>query len=121
MEDLNKSSAKAEEGLSLASILGRFDRFSESGARRFARHFPFVMLLFVLGTIHIANNHFAENMARRTINLEKEVKTLRWDYLSRSSELMIKSRQSEVAEAAAIKELHELRQPPVKIVVPPGE
>lgn len=121
MEDSNKTSAKAEEGRSLAALLGRFDRFSESGARRFALHLPFVLLLFLLGTIHIANNHYAEKMARQTLQLEKEVKTLRWDYLSRSSELMIKSRQSEVAAAAAAQELHELRQPPVKIIVPPGE
>ncbi len=121
MEDLNNKSVKAEEGNSLAALLGRFDRFSESGARHIVLHLPFVVLLFFLGTIHIANNHYAENMARRSLQLEKEVKTLRWDYLSRSSELMIKSRQSEVAAAAAARELHELRQPPVKIIVPPGE
>lgn len=115
------NSSGTGEKESFFGLLGRFDRFSETGFLRLAVNLPFLLLLFLFGTLHIANNHFAENMARETYHTEKELKQLRWEYLSRSSELMLRSKQSEVAAAVAGREMKELRQPPYKIRVKGNE
>ena len=78
---------------------------------------PFVLFLVFLAALHIANNHLAENYARRITKTEKEVKQLRWKYMTTTSGLMLKSKQSEVAKLVEPQGLKELRIPPYKIEI----
>jgi hypothetical protein len=99
----------------VVSLLGKFDNAGESGLRKVLLNLPFVFFLVFMGVLHIANNHLAENYARRITKTEKEVKQLRWQYMTTTSSLMQKSKQSEVARLVSPQGLKELRIPPYKI------
>jgi cell division protein FtsL len=79
----------------------------------------YVILIAFLAIIYISNRFQAEKVERETGKLEQEVRDLRAESLSVSSELMTASRQSEVYRM--VKErglgLQELREPPYRIVV----
>ncbi len=100
-----------------ASLLGKLDAAGENGLKQVFFNMPFVSFLVVLAALHIANNHMAENYARRITKTEKEVKQLRWQYMTTTSGLMQKSKQSEVAKLVNTQGLKELRIPPYKIEV----
>jgi hypothetical protein len=110
--------AKGKSG-GIASMLGKLDSASESGLRRVLFNMPVVLFLVLLATLHIANNHLAENYARRITKTEKEVKQLRWQYMTTTSGLMKMSKQSEVARMVNAEGIKELRIPPYKIETGP--
>ena len=109
------SKKKSSKGLS--SLLGKFDTAGEKGMKRVLLNMPFVLFLVFLAALHIANNHLAETYARRITKTELEVKQLRWQYMTTTSGLMLKSKQSEVAKLVGTQGLKELRIPPYKIEV----
>jgi hypothetical protein len=101
----------------LASILGKLDSLSETGLKKVLFNLPFVLFLVMLAALHIASNHVAENYARRITKTEKEVKLLRWQYMTTASGLMLRSKQSRVAQMVDTLGVRELRIPPFKIEV----
>src|SRR4051812_35915193 len=98
-----------------AGLLGKLDAAGETGLKKVLFNMPFVLFLVVLAALHIANNHMAENYARDIAKTEKEVKELRWQYMTTTSSLMQKSKQSEVVRLVGTQGLKELRIPPYKI------
>ncbi len=129
MEDINKTEAlNAEQeakptppsggkGAGFAFLLGKMDAVGETGLKKVLFNMPFVLFLVGLAALHIANNHMAETYARNITKTEKEVKQLRWQYMTTTSSLMQKSKQSEVAKLVNTQGLKELRIPPYKIEV----
>ena len=101
----------------LASLLGKLDSVSESGLKKVLFNMPFVLFLVMLAALHIASNHMAENYARRITKTEKEVKLLRWQYMTTASGLMLRSKQSRAAKMVDTLGVRELRIPPYKIEV----
>lgn len=101
----------------VASMLGKFDSAGESSLKKVMLNLPFVLFVVFLAALRIANNHLAENYVRRITKTEKEVKQLRWQYMTTTSGLMLKSKQSEVAKLVNVQGLKELRIPPYKIEV----
>lgn len=100
-----------------ASILGRLDSMSEAGLDKVFSNISFVFFLVFLGVLHIANNHLAESYARKISRTEKEVKELRWQFMTTASSLMKISKQSEVAKLVSAQGIKELRIPPYKIEI----
>src|SRR5690606_30991916 len=62
------------------------------------RHFPYLLFLGVLALIYIANGYLAEDTVRKINQSNKELKELRSEYITTKSELMYKSKQSELAD-----------------------
>jgi uncharacterized membrane protein YtjA (UPF0391 family) len=110
-----KQTEKTARGF--GGILGKIDAVGESGMNKVLFNMPFVLFIVMLAALHIANNHLAEDYARGISKLEKEVKQLRWQYMTTTSGLMQKSKQSEVAKLVSNQGLKELRIPPYKIEV----
>ena len=112
---------KVKTGKSSRKGIGRFmqlfDIVGGNNLRNILLSLPFVLFLVVLGFIHIANNHLAENYARKISRTEKEVRDLRWQYMETTNKLMKKSRLSEVSKLVEEQGLKELRQPPLIIEV----
>src|ERR1043165_7501588 len=100
-----------------ASLLGKLDAAGETGLKKLLFNMPFVLFLVVLAALHIANSHMAENYVRNISKTEKEVKELRWQYMTTTSNLMQISKQSEVVKLVGTQGLKELRIPPYKIEV----
>jgi outer membrane murein-binding lipoprotein Lpp len=82
---------------------------------------PYLIFLCVLGMIYIANSHMATTNMRKIDSLSKDVKELSWEYKSLKSDLMFKSKLSQVAERVDTLGLRELVEPPKKIVVSSNE
>lgn len=78
---------------------------------------PPVGFLVLLALIYIYSNHRAESMVRKIEKAQQEVDDLRADVTTLEAEYMQSSMQSEVAKRAALLDIYELNQPPVKIEV----
>ncbi len=59
---------------------------------------PFLLFLFLLALLYIANGHYAVKAIREINSLQTEVKELHWHYLDRKTELMFRSKMSEVSD-----------------------
>ena len=70
------------------------------GAEMLFKNLLFVLFLSFLGIVYIANAHYAEKKVRTIQSLQKEVKLLRWEYMSIKSENMYNSKLSEVKKVA---------------------
>jgi hypothetical protein len=79
---------------------------------------PFLFFLALIGIMYIANIYYAEKKIREINGLRKELKELRYEYITEKSKLMYRSKQSEVAKALEGTGIEELRTPPIKITVP---
>lgn len=82
---------------------------------------PFLVFLCVLGMIYIANSHMAVKSIRDIDRLNKEVKELSWEYKSLKSDLMFRSKLTEVAKKVDTLGIKELIEPPKKIIVKGNE
>lgn len=77
------------------------------------RQVPFFLFLALLAVIYIYNGHYADNTIRQINRTAKEVKELQWEYKTVKSEVMFRSKQSELAKAVEPLGLKELVQAPV--------
>ena len=80
---------------------------------------PFVVLLVLISFISIANRNHAEKLVIHSSRLQNEVKELRSQAISTSSELMKFSRQTTVERIVHEKglELEENLEPPKKLMI----
>ena len=83
------------------------------------KQFPFVIFITLLGVVYIANRYSAEKIVRRSQILQNELKELRAEQISITSELMQLSQQSEVFKLVSQYELglNESIEPPKTIEV----
>ncbi len=84
---------------------------------RTIKHLPFLLFLAFLAIIYIGNSYYAEKNIRKIEKLQKEVKELRYEYITNKSKLMQSSRQSMVAKSLENKGIKESTVPPNKIFV----
>ncbi|HEX6191442.1 MAG TPA: FtsL-like putative cell division protein [Chitinophagaceae bacterium] len=76
---------------------------------------PFFLFLTLLAVVYIYNGHYADKTIRSINRVAKEVKELQWEYKTVKSEVMFRSKQSELARAVEPLGLKELVQSPVII------
>ena len=65
------------------------------------KNIPFFLFLAVLAVFYIANGHMADNRIRKINDTAKKLKDLQYEYKTLKSEMMFKSRESEMVKAAA--------------------
>jgi hypothetical protein len=82
---------------------------------------PYLFFLAFIGILYIANIYYAEKKIREINGLRKELKELRYEYITEKSKLMYRSKQSEVAKSLEGTGIEELRTPPTKIIIPANE
>lgn len=104
--------------ISASSILDSVDNIKILPGQGFsAKLIPFILYLGGLGLIYIANANYSEKTVREIDKINKELKTLRSEYISGKSELMFNSKQSEVAKSVAPLGIVESTEAPRKIVL----
>ncbi len=83
------------------------------------KNLVYISLLTLLAAIYIGNRFHAERITRETTKLQKEVKDLRAESLSTSTDLMFVSKQSEVYRLVREKglNLEEMKIPAYKLLV----
>jgi hypothetical protein len=81
------------------------------------KQIPFILVIFVLSLIYIANRYHAESIFRDTEKAKKEIEDLRAEKIEVQSELMINSRRDKVLKALEEKgsTLKESKIPPQKL------
>tara|TARA_B110000046_G_scaffold15690_1_gene15061 strand:+ start:75100 stop:75498 length:399 start_codon:yes stop_codon:yes gene_type:complete len=78
---------------------------------------PYVFFLTFLGICYIANGYRTQKVVINLHRTNNSLKELRSEYITTKSDLMIISKQSEVAEATVEMGLKELTSPPKKIML----
>jgi hypothetical protein len=75
----------------------------------------FFLFLAALGVIYIYNGHYSEKTIRDIGKTNRELKEMQYEYKTVRSEVMFRSKQSELAKAVAPFGLKELTTPPALI------
>ena len=74
---------------------------------------PFFLFLAMLAVVYIFNGHYADKTIRDINRTSKEVKELKYEYITVKSEVMFRSKPSELVKAVEPLGLKELAEPPV--------
>ena len=77
------------------------------------KQLPFFLFLTLLAVIYIYNGHYADKTMRNINRTAKEVKELQYEYITVKSEVMFRSKPSELAKAVEPLGLKELTSSPV--------
>src|SRR5215467_6995142 len=77
------------------------------------KQIPFFLFLALLAVIYIYNGHNADKTIRNIDNTAKEVKELQYEDKTLKSEVMFRSKQSELTKAVELLGLKELTTTPV--------
>src|SRR5580700_4762846 len=80
------------------------------------KNIPFFLFLAILAVIYIYNGHYADKIVRNISRTSNELKELQYEYKTLKSEVMFRSKQSELAKAVEPFGLKELTTPPVILV-----
>jgi hypothetical protein len=100
------------------SVKGARNRWrpSQMGYRWVVRNVGFLLFLAAMAVVYIYNGHYADKISRDLSRTNKEVKELQYEYKTLKSEVMFRSKESELAKAVAPFGLQELTQPPFVLV-----
>jgi len=77
------------------------------------RQLPFFLFLAILAVLYIYNGHYADKTIRNINRTAREVKELQYEYKTVKSEVMFRSKQSELVKAVEPLGLKELTVAPV--------
>jgi len=80
------------------------------------RNIPFFLFLALLAVIYIFNGHYADKVVRNIGKTNTELKELQYEYKTLKSEVMFRSKQSELAKAVEPFGLKELTIPPMLLI-----
>jgi hypothetical protein len=74
---------------------------------------PFFLFLSLLAVLYIFNGHYSDKTIKDINKTSREVKELQYEYKTLKSEVMFRSKQSELAHAVEPLGLKELTVPPM--------
>jgi hypothetical protein len=77
------------------------------------KNIPFFLFLTVLAVIYIYNGHYADKTIRNINKTTNDLKEMQYEYKTLKSEVMFRSKQSELAKAVEPFGLKELMAPPI--------
>ena len=77
------------------------------------KNIPFFLFLAVLAVVYIYNGHHADKLTRRMSATEKHIKELEYEYKTIKSEVIFRSKASELMKAVEPLGLKELTTAPV--------
>lgn len=102
---------RARKFIKTLNVFGYIDK------QAIQRFMPFMFFMTLVAVAYIANSYMAERIVRNIDKAQKDIKEMRAEYISAKTELMIKSKQTEVASAVLPFGLKESTVAPKKIVV----
>lgn len=77
------------------------------------KNIPFFLFLAVLAVLYIYNGHYEDKMTRKIGSTEKHIKELEYEYKTIKSEVIFRSKASELAKAVEPLGLIELITAPI--------
>lgn len=97
----------------LESAGQKFDWKKLLSHRWVARNIPFFLFLSFLAVLYIYNGHYSDKLLRRISATEKHIKELEYEYKTVKSEVIFRSKASELVKAVEPLGLRELTVPPL--------
>lgn len=82
------------------------------------QNIPFFLFMAFLAVLYIYNGHLADKLTRKIGVAEKHIKELQYEYKSAKSEVIFRSKASELVRAVEPLGLKELDKPPVVLNAP---
>jgi len=79
------------------------------------KNIPFFFFLAFLAVIYIYNGHYADKIERKISESEKHIKELEYQYKTIKSEVIFRSKASELEKAVAPMGLKEQVSPPMRL------
>ena len=79
------------------------------------KNIPFFLFLAFLAVIYIYNGHLADKLTRKISATEKHIKELQFEYKTVKSEVIFRSKASELVKAVEPLGLRELTRPPIQL------
>ncbi len=107
----SQQNKRARKFIKALNVFGYIDK------KAIVHFMPFVFFLTGLIILYIANGYVAERTIRNIDKTNKEIKEMRAEYISAKTELMVKSKQTEVAASLEPYGIKESTMAPKKIVV----
>jgi hypothetical protein len=83
------------------------------GHKWVVRNIPFFLFLTFLAVLYIYNGHYTDKLILKISTTEKEIKELEYEYKTVKSEVIFRSKASELIKAVEPLGLRELTEPPV--------
>src|SRR5690349_13651486 len=77
------------------------------------KNIPFFLFLAALAVLYIFNGHYSDKTIKDINKTAKELKELQYEYKTLKSEVMFRSKQSELSKAVAPLGLKEITEPPI--------
>lgn len=77
------------------------------------KNIPFFLFLSCLAVLYIYNGHHADKLIRKIATSEKNIKELEYEYKSIKSEVIFRSKASELVKAVEPLGLKEQKEPPI--------
>lgn len=77
------------------------------------KNIPFFLFLSLLAVLYIYNGHYSDRLIKKINTTEKHIKELEYEYKTIKSEVIFRSKASELAKAVEPMGLKELVKPPV--------
>jgi Bacteriodetes cell division protein (FtsL-like) len=77
------------------------------------QNIPFFLFLAALAVVYIYNGHYADKLTKKISVTEKHIKELEYEYKTIKSEVIFRSKASELVKAVEPLGLKELTEPPV--------
>jgi hypothetical protein len=79
------------------------------------KNIPFILFLSVMAILYIYNGHYADNLVRKITKTERSVRDLEFEYKTLKSEVIFRSKASEMIKAVEPLGLKELKEPPISL------
>ena len=80
------------------------------------QNIPFFFFLAVMAVLYIFNGHYADKLTRKISKTENNIKELQYEYKSIKSEVIFRSKASELSRAVEPLGLKKLRTFPIVII-----
>jgi cell division protein FtsL len=113
-ETAAEKTANEEKATRKGSAKGPKNRWKPVLSYRWVmKNVSFFLFLAALAVVYIYNGHYADKIVRDINRTNKELKELQYEYKTLKSEVMFRSKQSELAKAVEPFGLKELTLPPV--------
>ncbi|MFT3679987.1 MAG: FtsL-like putative cell division protein [Ferruginibacter sp.] len=77
------------------------------------KNIPFFLFLAMLAVLYIYNGHLSDKLTRKISSTEKHIKELEYEYKTIKSEVIFRSKASELAKVVEPLGLKQLTVPPV--------
>jgi hypothetical protein len=103
----------AEEKVNIETEVPKADWKTFFNYNRVVKNIPFFLFLALLAIVYIYNGHHADKLIRKISATEKNIKELEYEYKTVKSDLIFRSKASELVKAVEPLGLKESKVPPM--------